>query len=118
MNCPSCSKFTPDESSFCQHCGSPIPKSNSGKHPSVSEPQVPISADFLSRIASIEERLVAIERRPASSTRSLPSELPNTSLLSDKFLTRAFTVWGHVFVAQLLIALPIYLLVVLGLLSS
>lgn len=33
--------------------------------------------------------------------------LPRTNLLSSKFLTRAFTVWGHYFVAQLLISLVI-----------
>jgi hypothetical protein len=33
--------------------------------------------------------------------------LPKTSLLSPNFLLRAFTVWGHYFVAQLIISIPI-----------
>ena len=33
--------------------------------------------------------------------------LPKTNLLSKKFFVRAFTVWGHYFVAQLLIGLVI-----------
>jgi hypothetical protein len=32
--------------------------------------------------------------------------LPKTSLLSTQFLVRAFTVWGHLFVAQLILAIP------------
>ena len=33
--------------------------------------------------------------------------LPNTTLLSRSFIRRAFTVWGHYFVAQLIIFIPI-----------
>ncbi len=33
--------------------------------------------------------------------------LPKTGLLSPSFLQRAFTVWGHYFVAQLIISVPI-----------
>jgi hypothetical protein len=32
--------------------------------------------------------------------------LPNTMLISDSFLSRAFAVWGHYFVAQLIISIP------------
>jgi hypothetical protein len=35
--------------------------------------------------------------------------LPNTGLISDSFLMRAFTVWGHYFVAQLIIAIPMFI---------
>jgi hypothetical protein len=31
-------------------------------------------------------------------------DLPNTNLLSSNFITRAFAVWGHYFVAQLIIS--------------
>ena len=34
--------------------------------------------------------------------------LPNTGLVSDSFLMRAFTVWGHYFVAQLIIGIPMF----------
>jgi len=33
--------------------------------------------------------------------------LPKTSLLAPNFLQRAFAVWGHYFVAQLIISVPI-----------
>ena len=32
--------------------------------------------------------------------------LPKTGLLSGSFIQRAFTVWGHYFVAQLIISIP------------
>ena len=34
-------------------------------------------------------------------------QLPRTQILSPKFMTRAFAVWGHTIVAQLAIAVPI-----------
>jgi hypothetical protein len=37
--------------------------------------------------------------------------LPKTSLLSRKFLARAFTVWGHYFVANFFIFLAVSLIV-------
>lgn len=43
-------------------------------------------------------------------TWSAINALPNTSLFSEKFLTRAFAVLGHDFVAGLIIAVPIYAL--------
>lgn len=33
--------------------------------------------------------------------------LPKTGLVSPSFIQRAFTVWGHYFVAQLIISVPI-----------
>ncbi len=47
--------------------------------------------------------------------------LPKTGLLSTSFMQRAFTVWGHYFVAQLLISIPIvciYLVLVFFILSQ
>jgi hypothetical protein len=35
----------------------------------------------------------------------LSERIPNTGLFNRNFIKRAFTVWGHYFVAQLLIAL-------------
>lgn len=42
--------------------------------------------------------------------------IPNSSILSDSFFTRAFSIWAHYFVAQLIIGLVIgvlYLLIIL-----
>lgn len=38
--------------------------------------------------------------------------LPKTNLISPKFLRRAFTVWGHSFVAGLIISIPFIILAV------
>ena len=35
--------------------------------------------------------------------------LPDTALVSDSFFSRAFAVWGHYFIAQLIIGVPIFL---------
>jgi hypothetical protein len=40
-------------------------------------------------------------------------QLPQTGLLSDSLWTRAWTVWGHMLVPQLLVGLVVYLLVLL-----
>ncbi|MFA5844273.1 MAG: hypothetical protein WC971_05510 [Coriobacteriia bacterium] len=41
------------------------------------------------------------------------ASLPRTDLLSNDFMTRAFAVFGHALVANLLISLPLYILVLL-----
>jgi hypothetical protein len=35
--------------------------------------------------------------------------LPNSGIVSDSFFVRAFTVWGHYFVAQLIIGIPMFI---------
>jgi hypothetical protein len=47
--------------------------------------------------------------------------LPKTGLLSSSFIQRAFTVWGHYFVAQLIISVPfvcIYFILILTILRT
>jgi len=41
------------------------------------------------------------------------NEIPNSDIMSPNFLSRAFAVWGHYFVAQLIIAIPIYIIILL-----
>ena len=48
------------------------------------------------RLATLEARLAAVEKR-----------LPATNMVSDTFLRRAFTVWGHYFVANFLIGIAV-----------
>ena len=65
-------------------------------------------------IARLRARIEALERDI-----DLPSALgreprPQTALLSDSFLTRAFAVLGHYVVASLLIAVPTYVLLAIG----
>jgi hypothetical protein len=62
-------------------------------------PEVAYSTEMLMfRIVAMEQRILEMEQ-----------QLPHTNLLSPKFLTRAFTVLGHAFVAYLIIAAPFLL---------
>ena len=58
---------------------------------------------------SPEERIAALERRVAELERTLP----RTALVSRSFIKRAFAVWGHYFVAHLMILAPFIVLYVL-----
>jgi hypothetical protein len=53
-------------------------------------------------IANLVARVQQLEQLAASRP---PTDLPNTSLISKNFLTRAFAVWGHYFVSSLLIGI-------------
>lgn len=64
------------------------------------------------RITALESELQALKASPQppddSRTRAIvQAALPQTNLLSPSFMTRAFTVWGHYFVSQLIIGLGI-----------
>jgi hypothetical protein len=51
----------------------------------------------------------------------IDDELPDTDLLSRNFLKRAFAVWGHYFIAQLIIGVIFgigYFLIVITLLNT
>ncbi len=39
------------------------------------------------------------------------NQLPDTKILSDKFLTRAFAILGHYIVASLIIVIPFYIII-------
>jgi hypothetical protein len=52
------------------------------------------SASDRNRVAQLEQRIAELERR-----------VPLTSILAPDFLRRAFAVWGHYFVANLIIGL-------------
>jgi hypothetical protein len=65
-------------------------------------------ADELRReLASLQQRIGVLER----SGRFRP--LPNTALLDESFLKRAFAVLGHYTVAGIIIAIPFYILMFL-----
>lgn len=84
-------------------------------------PQFSNMNDLLVYLDTLEKRLLVLEREnqalqeqkeglnrhvqePGGEAQKL---LPKTSLLSPNFLLRAFTVWGHYFVAQLIIGIPL-----------
>jgi hypothetical protein len=55
------------------------------------------------RIAQLEDHVHQLEKQISY----LQNRLPNTSLLSPKLLTRAFTVYGHSILAGLIIGIPL-----------
>jgi hypothetical protein len=57
-------------------------------------------------IQSLKMRLNALEQATGGKT-----ALPETKLLSESFLTRAFAVLGHYMVAALIVALPFYIII-------
>jgi len=52
----------------------------------------------------------AVQQGGLGNAQALMQSLPRTGLLSQSFMTRAFAVWGHYFVAQLIISLVIFVI--------
>jgi hypothetical protein len=66
-------------------------------------------ANLVARVQQLEGQ--AMTRQPAN--------VPNIKLLSPNFLTRAFAVWGHFFVSNLIISIAVScLFVILGLIMG
>lgn len=59
------------------------------------------------RIKTLESQNESLKRYISEMGGDAKKILPKTSLLSNSFIQRAFTVWGHYFVAQLIITIPI-----------
>ena len=80
------------------------------------------------RIASLEVKIIEMKRsindvaeENKANTIFIEEDLPFTGLLSKNFFRRAFTIWGHYFVAQLIIAMVLgfaYLLFLVGILNN
>lgn len=66
-------------------------------------------ANLVARVQQLEGQ--AMTRQPAN--------VPNIKLLSPNFLTRAFAVWGHFFVSNLIISIAVScIFVILGLIMG
>ena len=66
------------------------------------------------RLATLEAENTALRNALGQVRQQSPrfrteSSLPKTGLVSDSFWVRAFTVWGHYFVAQLVISVPVFI---------
>ena len=59
----------------------------------------------LAEIENLKNRVKDLEQPSGKA-----EKIPRTNLLSENFLTRAFTVWGHSFVAGIIIAIPFWVL--------
>ena len=65
--------------------------------------------EALASVRSLQNRIIELELK--GSVPAVPT--PTTSLLSDSFLKRAFTIWGHNFVAGLIIAAPVWFIIII-----
>ena len=81
------------------------------------------SADYVMalerRIIQLENQIQQFEKQLSQQQTNITvvgNKLPNSNLLSPSFLSRAFAVWGHTVAAQIMIAVPLYcLLIIFGL---
>lgn len=64
--------------------------------------------EALEEIKSLRNRVEVLEN---ASSRG--GSLPDTMLLSDQFIKRAFAVWGHNAVVGLIIAVPVWFLMMM-----
>ena len=62
------------------------------------------------RVKTLENQNVQLRNSISQLGEEAPKMLPETGLLSRHFMKRAFTVWGHNFVIQLLISLVVGIL--------
>jgi hypothetical protein len=77
-------------------------------------PQFNNMNELIGYLGALEDRVKTLESQNESLKQYLTGlegdakkALPKTGLLSTSFFYRAFTVWGHYFVAQFIISIPI-----------
>jgi hypothetical protein len=58
------------------------------------------------KIETLEKKVILLEEK-------IRKSLPQTKILSEKFLTRAFAIYGHTLVAGLIIAVPIWIIAII-----
>ncbi|MFH2103968.1 MAG: hypothetical protein ABIJ39_11510 [Chloroflexota bacterium] len=77
-------------------------------------PQLRNMNDLTSYLKAMEDRIRTVEAENDSLQRYIQEMggdaskmLPKSAIYSPNFLRRAFAIWGHYFVAQLIISIPI-----------
>jgi hypothetical protein len=66
-------------------------------------------ATLESENTALRNALGQVKHKAEAQTFKTERGLPETGLVSDSFFIRAFTVWGHYFVAQLIIGIPLFI---------
>ena len=98
--------------------GSVQPRDITPPYPSAAQQMPSGSPNTPEYIFALEKRIMILEeelRRTSEGlnqaitlSNSAIAKIPNSAIVSPSFLSRAFAVWGHYFIAQLMIAIPIY----------
>ncbi|MEA3350442.1 MAG: hypothetical protein U9Q82_07470 [Chloroflexota bacterium] len=57
----------------------------------------------------LKNALSRVNQSQAKTFKTKADRLPNTAIISASFFARAFAVWGHYFVAQLIISIPVFI---------
>lgn len=68
--------------------------------------------NLMAQLAQANEQIHSLQQR-IDSLELRTTHLPNTQLLDDSFIKRAFAVLGHYIVASLIIMVPFYVLIFL-----
>ena len=69
--------------------------------------------DALAGIRSLQNRVSELERQAGKA-----GNMADTALLSRSFMKRAFAVWGHNFVAALIISIPFWVVALVVIIIS
>lgn len=82
------------------------------------------NVEFIERVVRLEEQVKRLETTALDAQnqagkalirmediKAVKVALPKTDILSHKFLKRAFAIWGHYFVAQIIIVVTFYVLI-------
>lgn len=91
--CSACGADSTADAEFCLKCGSAL-----------GEPDV---GDLVRMIDTLRAEVAALKATGGA------TDLPQTRILSEDFMTRAFAVYGHALVAGLIISIPIYVIALL-----
>ena len=66
-------------------------------------------ATLESENTALRNALSQVKHKAEAQTFKTERGLPDTGIVSDSFFVRAFTIWGHYFVAQLIIGIPFFI---------
>jgi hypothetical protein len=119
--CPRCRNEVESADLHCPNCGAPVNPSLNGIEKNNMPQQFKNMNELVEYLGTVEQRLQLLEAENKRLRAIIPSKtntidgntiskyvsraLPQTNLLSSSFLKRAFTVWGHFFVSNLIIGI-------------
>jgi hypothetical protein len=85
--------------------------------------EAPIPREVVQYLQSLERRVKKLEETSSDSESSMElaskqitemrTLLPDTAVISHSYVRRAFAIWGHYFIAQLIISIPLYCIAVI-----